>query len=144
MRASQRFSEIFHSGSTKSKVNTHPNYTQFFEVLQNNLRDFTDIYINEMKKYENDANSSFNKENGIHNYITGMINLFVAGSETTSNTINYTLWYFCNYPEVQKKVQQEIDSVIGRNRAPSMDDKPNLPYLEAVVHETQRIVGCFN
>lgn len=108
---------------------------------QNNLRDFTDIYINEMKKYENDANSSFNKENGIHNYITGMINLFVAGSETTSNTINYTLWYFCNYPEVQKKVQQEIDSVIGRNRAPSMDDKPNLPYLEAVVHETQRIVG---
>ena len=70
-----------------------------------------------------------------------MSNLFVAGSETTSNTINYTIWYLCRYPEVQKKLQQEIDTVLGRDRPPSMEDKPSLPYLEAVVHETQRIVG---
>ena len=71
-----------------------------------------------------------------------MTNLFVAGSETTSNTINYTLWYLCNYPEVQRKIQEEVDTVIGRDTLPSYEDRSKLPYLEAVVHETQRIGVC--
>ena len=107
----------------------------------NNMRDFTDIYINEMMIHKDDANSTFNREDGKHNYIVVMTNMFVAGSETTSNTINYTLWYLCKYPEVQKKLQEEIDTVVGKDRVPTMNDKASLPYMEAVVHETQRIVG---
>ena len=42
------------------------------------------------------------------------------------------------YPQIQEKVQQEIDVVVGKNRNPMNDDKPNLPFTEAVIHEIQR------
>lgn len=42
------------------------------------------------------------------------------------------------YPEVQRKAQEEIDRVVGRDRLPTMADRQNLPYVEAVVREVLR------
>ena len=42
------------------------------------------------------------------------------------------------YPEVQKKAQAEIDSVIGPNRLPNFEDRPSLPYINAVLKEVMR------
>ena len=42
------------------------------------------------------------------------------------------------YPEVQKKAQAEIDSVIGPNRLPDFHDRSSLPYLNAVMKELSR------
>ena len=42
------------------------------------------------------------------------------------------------YPEVQKKAQAEIDSVVGPNRLPDFHDRPSLPYVNAVVKESSR------
>lgn len=42
------------------------------------------------------------------------------------------------YPDVQKRAQAEIDSVIGRDRLPAFEDKKSLPYVDAVVRETYR------
>ncbi|KAK5930937.1 hypothetical protein CgunFtcFv8_027131 [Champsocephalus gunnari] len=49
--------------------------------------------------------------------------------------------YMMHYPEIQEKVQAEIDSVIGQSRQPTMADKPNMPYTEAVIHEVQRMAN---
>jgi len=42
------------------------------------------------------------------------------------------------YPEVQKKAQAEIDAVVGPNRLPNFEDRPSLPYINAVVKESMR------
>ena len=42
------------------------------------------------------------------------------------------------YPEIQKKAQDEIDSVIGRDRLPTFEDRPRLPFIDAVCKEVLR------
>ncbi|PIK37443.1 putative cytochrome P450 1A1-like isoform X2 [Apostichopus japonicus] len=46
--------------------------------------------------------------------------------------------YLAIYPEVQRKVQEELDDVIGRDKLPTLQDEQNLPYLCAVIYETIR------
>jgi len=41
------------------------------------------------------------------------------------------------YPQAQKKAQEELDRVIG-NRLPEFNDRPNLPYINAMVKESLR------
>ena len=42
------------------------------------------------------------------------------------------------HPEVQRRAQAEIDSVVGTDRLPSFEDRSQLPYVEAVVKEVFR------
>jgi cytochrome P450 len=46
--------------------------------------------------------------------------------------------YFTKFPEGQKKFQEELDRIVGRNRYPALADRPLLPYVEAAVAETLR------
>ncbi|KAG9318129.1 cytochrome P450 [Chiua virens] len=64
---------------------------------------------------------------------------FVAGAETTASTLQSFMLAMLQYPEVQEKAQAEIDAVIGINRLPNFDDRPNLPYIEAILTETLRM-----
>jgi cytochrome P450 len=43
-----------------------------------------------------------------------------------------------NHPEIQTRLLNEIDNVIGADRRPTLDDLTNLPFLDAVVHEILR------
>lgn len=42
------------------------------------------------------------------------------------------------YPEVQRKAQEQLDAVVGRDRLPTFDDLESLPYIQAVVKEMLR------
>ena len=44
-----------------------------------------------------------------------------------------------HHPEVQKKVQDEIESVVGRDRFPAYEDKTKMPYTEATIWESLRL-----
>ena len=50
--------------------------------------------------------------------------LFLAGVDTTFNAMAFTLVYMVCNPQVQKKVQAEIDAVIGMDRLPGLNDRP--------------------
>ncbi|XP_062411727.1 cytochrome P450 2J2-like [Sardina pilchardus] len=99
-----------------------------------NSRDYIDCFLGEMTKWKDDEASGFNLENLC--YCT--LDLFVAGTETTSTTLYWGLLYMIKYPEIQRKVQEEIDRVIGSSGQPSVADRDNMPYTNAVIHETQR------
>ncbi|XP_048473305.1 cytochrome P450 2F2-like [Rhincodon typus] len=98
------------------------------------VRDFIDAYLLEMKKEENSPDSRLTEGNLFHN----VNELFIAGTETTTTTLQWAILYMMAFPDVQAKCQEEIDKVIGGSRMPNMEDAVNMPYVNAVVHETQR------
>ena len=49
--------------------------------------------------------------------------IFVAGTETGSTTITFCLMFMCLHPNIQEKIHQELDSIIGQNRYPTYADK---------------------
>ncbi|XP_059196419.1 cytochrome P450 2J2-like [Centropristis striata] len=98
-------------------------------------RDYIDCYLKEIQMSKGQADNTFDEEN----LIICALDLFVAGTETTSTTLRWAFLYMAKYPEIQEKVQAEIDRVIGQSRQPSMEDRANLPYTDAVIHEIQRM-----
>ncbi|XP_014265519.2 cytochrome P450 2J6 isoform X1 [Maylandia zebra] len=98
-------------------------------------RDYIDCYLSEIQMNKGQDDNTFDEEN----LVICVLDLFVAGSETTSTTLRWAFLYMAKYPEIQEKVQAEIDREIGESRQPSMEDRANLPYTDAVIHEIQRI-----
>ncbi|KAF7661865.1 hypothetical protein LDENG_00251450 [Lucifuga dentata] len=99
-----------------------------------NPRDYTDTFLIEERQNRN-RELGFDESN----LVLCCLDLFLAGSETTSKTLQWGLIYLIKYPHIQEKVQAEIDRVIGQSCQPTMADKPNLPYTDAVIHEIQRM-----
>ncbi|KAF7650160.1 hypothetical protein LDENG_00130380 [Lucifuga dentata] len=64
---------------------------------------------------------------------------FGAGVETTSTTLLWILAYLLHHPEVQERVQEELDKEVGGGRAVCLSDRSRLPYLESVINEGMRI-----
>ncbi|NWU51804.1 CP2J2 protein, partial [Dromas ardeola] len=95
-------------------------------------RDFIDSYLQEIDKDNGDG--SFQEEN----LVACTLDLLFAGTETTSTTIRWALLYMAMYPEIQARVHAEIDAVIGQAQKPSLEDRNNMPYTNAVIHEVQR------
>ncbi|XP_074523680.1 cytochrome P450 2J2-like [Halichoeres trimaculatus] len=100
------------------------------------LRDYIDCFLGEMGKNE-DKESGFD----IENLCACTLDLFGAGTETTTTTLHWGLLYMIYYPQIQERVQAEIDTVVGPSRLPSMSDRENLPYTNAVIHEIQRMAN---
>jgi len=53
---------------------------------------------------------------------TGTDFLFPTAS-TVASTLNFAMVFLLIYPEVQTKMQQEMDTVVGRDRLPTLDDR---------------------
>ncbi|XP_051258718.1 steroid 17-alpha-hydroxylase/17,20 lyase [Dicentrarchus labrax] len=64
---------------------------------------------------------------------------FGAGVETTSTTLLWILAYLLHHPEVQERVQKELDEHVGSERPVCVSDRSRLPYLDCVINEGMRI-----
>ncbi|ODN04836.1 Methyl farnesoate epoxidase [Orchesella cincta] len=96
------------------------------------LRDFIDVYMEEQEK--NPDNPNFFDEQ----LAVLCMDLFVAGSDTTTNTLRFVILYLILHPEVMEKCQKELDTEIGQGRQVGIPDKEKLPYLQAFLLETDR------
>uniref|UniRef100_A0A7M4F0B6 Cytochrome P450 2J6-like n=1 Tax=Crocodylus porosus TaxID=8502 RepID=A0A7M4F0B6_CROPO len=88
--------------------------------------DFIDFYLAEIEKVSD------------YNLAHSVIDLFLGGSETTSTTLHWGLLYMVAYPDIQEKVQQELDAVLGSSQLICYEDRRKVSYTNAVIHEIQR------
>uniref|UniRef100_A0A7M4FYF1 Cytochrome P450 2J6-like n=1 Tax=Crocodylus porosus TaxID=8502 RepID=A0A7M4FYF1_CROPO len=95
--------------------------------------DFIDFYLAEIEKV-NGTKSAYDEDNLAHS----VIDLFLGGSETTSTTLHWGLLYMVAYPDIQEKVQQELDAVLGSSQLICYEDRRKVSYTNAVIHEIQR------
>ncbi|KAI0264170.1 cytochrome P450 [Gloeopeniophorella convolvens] len=64
--------------------------------------------------------------------------LYTSGSDSASVTISAFFRLLALHPEVQKRAQKEVDAVTGGLRLPNFEDRPDLPYIDALCKETLR------
>ncbi|CAM4609513.1 unnamed protein product [Lepidochelys olivacea] len=122
--------------------------TRFLRLLQDivkehyesfekdNIRDITDSLIEQSQENKVEANANIQLPKG---KIVNLVNdLFGAGFDSVTTSLSWSLMYLVTYPDIQKKIQEELDQTIGRERRPRLSDRPMLPYTEAFILEMFR------
>uniref|UniRef100_A0A7E4WCU8 Unspecific monooxygenase n=1 Tax=Panagrellus redivivus TaxID=6233 RepID=A0A7E4WCU8_PANRE len=95
--------------------------------------DYVDSYIAESKKKPGSYDET--------QLVNTCYDIFVAGQETTANTIIFSVLYAIHNPKAQEALHEELDRVIGSDRRIGLNDKARLPYTQAFINETQRLVN---
>ncbi|XP_023265794.1 cytochrome P450 2K1-like [Seriola lalandi dorsalis] len=101
-------------------------------------RCFVDAFLTRKQSLE----ESGIKDSHYHddNLIYSVTNLFAAGTDTTGNSLQWCLLFMAKYPHIQDQVQEELSRVVG-SRQVRVEDRKNLPYTDAVIHESQRMAN---
>jgi len=102
--------------------------------IESSPRDFIDVYLNELEK-QGQKPSPFSE----NQLISIIVDLFGAGSETSSNSVGFAVLHMIHNPQILRKVQQELDSVCG-DSLPSMAHRARLShskYFSIKLHELQ-------
>ncbi|XP_029141451.1 cytochrome P450 2J2-like [Protobothrops mucrosquamatus] len=86
-------------------------------------------------KHQSRNDSTYNE----NNLAQCIFDFFSAGVDTTFATMMWALLLLTNHPDIQEKVQKEIEDVFSISGSISYQDRKKLPYTNAVIHEMQRI-----
>ena len=101
--------------------------------------DVTDIFLAaNLPEEADDEEVTVTKSRLLRNLNT----LTGAGLETTISVMNWLMTYMVAFPEVQRKVQRELDEVIGCGRNVDLSDKTKLCYTEATIMEVHRVTSA--
>ncbi|XP_054810112.1 carnosic acid synthase-like [Prosopis cineraria] len=68
-----------------------------------------------------------------------LVDMVIGGTDTSSNTIEFAMAHLINEPKVMKRVQEELDSIVGKNNMVEESHIQKLPYLLAVMKEVLRL-----
>ncbi|XP_073530086.1 cytochrome P450 2K4-like [Phyllobates terribilis] len=103
------------------------------ELDVNDQRNLIDAFLAKQQEGKPESTQFYHNEN----LTTLVSDLFGAGMETTSTTLSWGILLMMKYPEIQLKVQNEIERVIGLAQ-PQTDHRKQMPYTDAVIHEILR------
>ena len=102
---------------------------------------FTEAMLSKMKSSDKGGEQVLrNPDLGELNLMNVLVDFFIAGSDTTSNTLNWAMLYMAQNPDVLKRVQRELDTQASTTgtKVRKMNDRRNTPYTQATLHEIQR------
>lgn len=68
-------------------------------------------------------------------------NLFAAGLDSTATMLIWFVLLLTKHQDVQKKLREEVDAVIGRDRLPTLKDRDSMHYVKALMQEAHRFVS---
>ncbi|VDI64372.1 cytochrome P450, family 2, subfamily J [Mytilus galloprovincialis] len=95
------------------------------------IRNFLDLYLAQEGKQDSKISESY--------LFNTIVDMYFAGTDTTSVALQWCMLYMLKFPGVQHKCRSEILEVIGDNRLPKLSDREDLSYVNATLHEIQRI-----
>jgi cytochrome P450 len=98
---------------------------------------FMKAYVKEMP--ENKDGQFFTDENAIGCAFA----FFFGGAESLGDVLTWFFLYLMLYPDVQERMRNEIDDVIGPHKRISYNYRDAMPYTQAVIQELHRIVTAF-
>lgn len=130
LRCKEEFLKSFHV--------TKRSTTAVFDRLRKSLdpqvcRGYVDAFLVRQQQESELPESYYHDDN----LLMTVLNLFSAGTETMTATLRWALLFMAKYPKIQDQVQEEINHVIGSRQVQTKDRK-DLPFTEAVIHESQR------
>ncbi|KAM9665237.1 cytochrome P450 2C5-like [Trichechus inunguis] len=103
---------------------------------KNDPRSLTDVFLVRQQE-EKDKSTEYFSEDSLVVLVT---NPFVAGTETMASVLRWEILLMMRYPEVQKKISDEITEVVG-SAQPEIAHGTQMPYTDAVNHEVQRFAN---
>ncbi|XP_043718426.1 flavonoid 3'-monooxygenase CYP75B137-like [Telopea speciosissima] len=106
------------------------------KINENGRLDLLDVFLDyKNERKDDDGLKQFSRVD-----IKGMlIDMFMAGSDTTSSTVEWGMAEILKKPEVHEKILVELEQVIGKNRFVEEADIPKLTYFQAAVKEIFRL-----
>ncbi|KAG9465494.1 hypothetical protein GDO78_018190 [Eleutherodactylus coqui] len=102
-------------------------------------RDYIDCFLLRMKQEDKNAKTPFD----VPNLVSTIFDMFLGGCEGPSLTMYFGFLILVKHPEIQDKIHEEIDQIIGPEREPRAEDRNHMPYTNALIHETQRHSDVF-
>uniref|UniRef100_A0A1B0AJX3 Cytochrome P450 n=1 Tax=Glossina pallidipes TaxID=7398 RepID=A0A1B0AJX3_GLOPL len=98
-------------------------------------RNFLDKYIKEMRQADLEGNkdTSFKR----NQFILSLIDFIFPAFTAVGVQLSFLVQYFLLYPEVPKRIQKEIDEVVGAGRLPTLEGRQFMSYTEATIRETK-------
>ncbi|GMJ05327.1 TRANSPARENT TESTA 7, CYTOCHROME P450 75B1 [Hibiscus trionum] len=107
---------------------------------QKSYTDFFHIMVSLLNTPMNPADEEKPYIIGRENIKAIIVDMVAASFETTSTSIEWTLSELLKHPRVMAGLQQQLETVVGRNRMVEESDLPKLTYLDMVIKESFR--GC--
>nr|XP_048308735.1 cytochrome P450 2C26-like isoform X2 [Myodes glareolus] len=101
-----------------------------------NPRDFIDYFLIKGRQENGNQQSIYTREN----LTATLTDMFLGGTDSLKTTMRFALLLLLKHPHITAKVQEEIDRVIGRQRSLCMQDRKQMPYTDAMIHEVQRFM----
>ncbi|XP_034537089.1 cytochrome P450 1B1 [Notolabrus celidotus] len=106
-------------------------------IESSSIRDMTDAFIVALDQLRDKNGLSSGKD-----YVSPtMGDIFGASQDTLSTALQWIILILVKYPEVQVRLQKEVDKVVDRSRLPLVEDQMQLPYIMAFIYEVMRFTS---